>query len=379
MASKGKTEPCLDILSVDARIREEFDIERDKLPRYREHVDDLKRSLQQPDLTGRTLGNLRGSIDETERKIHEIELDERYNFYVADTAVLISKYRQILITPIKVNFMGKPIKDTTSKIKDEIVAEYLSIARKYTNQLEDVVVSSKEHVIECTNCDSKKPLDIVDSNIYICTDCGNQQMVMLHTSSYKDIDRINISTKYTYERNVHFRDCINQYQGKQNSTIAQKVYDDLEEEFRKHHLLVDEPDETGVTPKYVKFRNILKEHIALFLKEIPYTKHYENINLIHYNFTGQQPDDISHLESKLMDDFDDLIELYDKKFKSNASFERKNFINTHYVLYQLLRRHKHPCRKEDFSVLKTLDRQLFHDEVCVNLFGQLGWNHESSF
>ena len=52
----------------------------------------------------------------------------------------------------------------------------------------------------------------------------------------------------------------------------QKIYDDLEEQFRRHHLLVGGPEEK----KEVKFSKISKKHIGMFLKELGYTKHYEN-------------------------------------------------------------------------------------------------------
>jgi len=94
--------------------------------------------------------------------------------------------------------------------------------------------------------------------------------------------------------------------------------------------------------------------------------------LIHYKFTGILPDDISHLEEVLMIDFDMLSKLYDKRFKH---LKRKNFINTQYVLFQLLSRHKHKCNHSDLIILKTIDRKCFHDMVCKQLFEELGWNH----
>ena len=114
----------------------------------------------------------------------------------------------------------------------------------------------------------------------------------------------------------------------------------------------------------------------MFLKELGYSKHYENVHLIHYNFTSIKPDDITYLEDKLFDDFNALTELYDKKYKN---IDRKNFINTQYVLYQLLRRHRHPCKEEDFVILKTFDRKVFHDEIIKDLFQELGWNSTTYF
>ena len=103
--------------------------------------------------------------------------------------------------------------------------------------------------------------------------------------------------------------------------IPYKIYKNIEHQFSKHHLLVDSPI------KEEKFQHITKNHILLFLKELGYSNHYENVHLIHYNFTGIKPDDISYLEEQLLDDFDALTDLYDKQFKN---INRKNFINTQF-------------------------------------------------
>ena len=114
-----------------------------------------------------------------------------------------------------------------------------------------------------------------------------------------------------------------------------------------------------------KFKNITKEYIYLFLKETGHSKHYEDVILIHYNLTGRKPDDISRHEQQLLDDFDILTALYDKKFKKNKKIDRKKFHKYSVrFCFQLLRRHKYQCKKEDFNILKTVDRKSFHDDIC---------------
>lgn len=360
-----------DILVIDAKIKQEFKTEYKKLANYRKKLSDLKEALKKSKLTVRSRRNLEANIKELDEKIHEISSNDVMHFYIAETVSLIEQYKKILQTPVKLSFVGKRTRSNKEKIK--VVRRYLRIARKYTNI--HIEIPPQNSRIVCNNCSNKKLFDIIDNSIYICLTCGAQQKKLLYTSSYKDIDRVNISQKYTYDRKVHFRDCINQYQGKQNSTIDKKVYASLEDQFERHHLLVGDRN----TRKEVRFKNITKEHIHLFLKELDYTKHYENVNLIHFVMTGIKPDDISHLEDKLLDDFDLLTELYDKKFKNKPGFDRKNFINTQYVLYQLLMRYKHPCKKGDFTILKTVDRKSFHDDICKECFQHLGWNHVALF
>jgi hypothetical protein len=353
----------LDILNIDNKIQNVFEEERKKLPVYRERLEELEKTSRNLNIPIRVRTDLEKNILKFREMIERIQDNRDLNFYISETAELIQKYKQILKTPIKLSFTGRNKQE--DREKNNIMTKYLEIAQKYYKvQMKHV---EKKFKMLCDNCPNKKDF-IIEENAYICVECGSQQEKIEHTTSYKDVDRVNISTKYTYDRKVHFRDCINQYQGKQNCTIDQKVYGDLEDIFERHHLL--NGDKT--VKKETRFLKITKEHILMFLKELGYSKHYENVTLIHYNLTGKKPDDISYLEDKLLIDFDILVETYDKHFKNKVS--RVNFISTQYVLYQLLQKYHHPCRKEDFVILKTMDRKSFHDTICRDLFTILGWS-----
>ena len=361
----------LDILYIDNKIRDNFEEEFSTIDIHKEKLLELKNSLEDNKLKGRIKKKIIKSCEELKDYIKELENQTRYNFYVLKTIQLIDEYKKILNKPMKISFLGKPSKN--NKIKIKIIKDYIEIARNYIDiNLQENKLNNKKNDtkinITCDNCSNKKNFEIINNDIYICTVCYAQQTIKKYNSSYDDINRINISSKYMYDRKIHFRDCIKQYQGKQNSTIPEQIYNKLEEQFKLHHLLVKGKN----LDKKTRFKNITKNHIMIFLKELQYSNHYENVNLIHYNLTGIKPDDISHLEDHLLDDFDILAALYDKEFKH---INRKNFINTQYVLYQLLRRHKHKCKKEEFIILKTIDRKFFHDEICKILFEKLNWNH----
>jgi hypothetical protein len=354
----------VDILTIDSKIRGNFEKEFENLKIYKEKLSTVNKSLEKDFLKPRVSENLKLAKYQLENYINDVETKNQYHYYLIETSDIIDKYREILKVPVKMSFMGKNIKKDSEK--DGIVQEYLSIASKYT------VISTekplKSFKIICSFCKNSKDFDIIDGDVYICNKCYTQQTIIKHTSSYNDIERVNISSKYMYDRKVHFKDCMNQYQGKQNSTIPKKVYSDLTKKFQENYLL--QGDENSKNS--FRYANITKNHILMFLKELEYSSHYENVNLIHYNLTEIKPDDIRYLEDQLLEDFDCLTELYDKVYKN---INRKNFINTQYVLYQLLRRHKHPCNEEEFIILKTIDRKFFHDDVCETLFVKLNWNH----
>jgi len=356
----------LDILTVDAKIRANFLAEIAQIDTHKLRLLEIEESLKVESIKPRIRNTLIQAKKDLEKYIHNLHHQIDYNFYMIKTIPLVDEYTKILKIPLKITFMGRPQRG--NPMKEELVRKYIEIASTYVDI--DMGVDPKQSTtIACTNCSNKKDFEIVDYSIYICMKCYAQQNIMKHVSSYNDIDRINISSKYMYDRKVHFRDCIKQYQGKQNSTIPDKVYNNLREQFDRHHLL---DGDSQTTSREIRYKRVTKNHILLFLKELGYSTHYENVHLIHYIFTGVKPDDISHLEDQLLDDFDSLTDLYDKKFKN---INRKNFINTQYVLYQLLQRHKHKCKKEEFIILKTIDRKFFHDEVCKVLFEHLGWNH----
>jgi hypothetical protein len=356
------TENEIDILNIDSKIKDFFQQEQKKINDYKKLLDELKTSIKQ-NIPQRYKFEIEKSILELKQKIKKIETNEDLHFYIIETTELLQEYDKILKTPIKLSFCGKP--KFINKEKNIIIQKYIDIAQKYHKI--DIKHPEKKFKLSCELCLNKKNF-ATEENAYICLHCFAQQDIIQHITSYKDSDRVNISSKYTYDRKVHFRDCINQYQGKQNCFIDPTVYTQLEDILERHHLLIGNKTDK----REFRFSKISKEHILMFLKELGFSKHYENVNLIHYNITGRKPDDISYLEDKLLSDFDILVDTYDKLFKNKV--ERVNFISTQYVLFQLLQKHKHSCKKEDFVILKTMDRQAFHDTICRELFTANGWN-----
>ena len=359
----------IDILQIHQSILDNFKQEEGNITRYERKLEEINVSIDLPNLSHKTLKNLENNKLALESKIQNIKSHVNYNFYIMETTELLEKYTKLLHSPMKINFMGKKKQDDINK--DEIISKYCSIAKNYTNETINFY-KQQSSKITCLTEGCKKTIDIIDNN-YVCTGCGTMLGIVSNFSSYKDVERVNMSSKYTYDRKIHFRDCINQFQGKQNATIEQNVYDKIMEQFELHGLLLDGKD------IHTRCANITKEHIYLFLKETGFSKHYEDIVLMHHILTGIKPDDISALEPKLLDDFDILTNAYDQKYRKNQNIDRKNFINTQYVLFQLLRRHKYPCKRKDFNILKTIDRKSFHDDVCKSLFEQLGWNFTALF
>jgi len=303
--------------------------------------------------------------------------------FFARTHAIIDEYTNILKKPIS------HIKEDNLPIlrrKNELIVGFLNIVRQMakTKEWELDIPANPEKVdigSACPSCENtdEDRFEIDDFNRKTCLDCSTQQYAIETGITHKDYTRVNIVGKFIYNRVLHFQDCIKQYQGKQNCKIPNTLYEDLDNKFTSYRLLITDVD--AQLPKHIRYSKITRNHIMMFLKELRYTKHYENINLIYFTLTSKRVDDISHLEDRLIDDFKELVSLYDEIHGKDKleELDRKNFMNVQYLLFQLLRRHGHPCKIENFTILKTVDRKLFHDTICKNLFDKLGWKFTPTF
>lgn len=315
-------------------------------------------------------------IDELQRQLNVIagrQFDR--TFFVAKTRPVIDRYVTALLEPVAFGVRTHSRADELKEMYFDVCRYDLS-KRGWSRCVFEQTRATDDSV--CVNCgnDNSQEFELDEKNQkQTCVHCSTQKKIMETSQTQQDYNRINVVGKFTYNRVVHFQDCIKQFQGKQNCKIPPKVYEDLDRKMASYRLLVDSDNET------IRYARITPQHIMTFLKDLKYTKHYENINYIYYALTKKRVVDISHLEDKLVSDFKELIHTYDKLHDKDKScaLNRKNFMNVQYVLFQLLRRHGYKCNIEDFSILKTTDRKLFHDNICSNLFTHLGWKFTPTF
>lgn len=358
----------IDVISTHNKILELLEQELDKIPLLESRRESLEYIYTHANIDDSIKQTIKEDIEQLDEMCSRLYSRTDINFYTLQVASLIREYKKELNRPIELSFMGKPKKATSEK-KERLEKEFIQIARQYLPELtEEYIVDTSR----CMSCNSKT-MEQTAFSTFICTECGLDQEVTKSMISYKDSERVNITTKYTYTRRIHFRDCINQFQGKQQSTIPQEIYDQIYEMLRAHKLEL--PGET----KEEKYRKVTKQHIGLFLREIGEASRYEDRNLIYHQITGKKLDDISHLEDALIRDFEILDDLYEKMFIQTKKISRKNFIHTQYVLFQLLQRHGYKCKKTDFNLLKTTELKLFQDRICSELFDKLGWNFQALF
>lgn len=305
-------------------------------------------------------GRIHNDIVNDLKIIDELKFSENIlNLYKTKTNSIIKNFIKILKTPIQNNNLKQL--EEAEKQKKHLSNLYLyTIKICIPYEILQKLLILEETILNvnyCDNCENTEEF-IKDNDILICKVCFSEIIKMAYYNNRSF--NYNGSIKCNYDRLSHFKECLKQYQGKQNTYINPKVYENI-----KIALL-----NNGIIKNYNEIpTKVNKTHIIYFLKELGYTKHYDDYILIHYNLTGIKPDDISHIEDKLTNDFIKISEKYMELFNK----KRKNFIFMKFFLYILLIKHEYKFNEEDFQSVKSTEKKTERDKICKEIFNSLGW------
>jgi hypothetical protein len=289
--------------------------------------------------------------------IFDTILHIKYSYYLLDSEPLIKEYLDTLKKPVKLSFVNKVSNSSNTKTKKNIEKKYIELARKYINIiLPDSILKNTSS--KCKNCNSIE-FEYTSNSDYICVECGSVIDVIIYTTKYTDNERVKMVTKYVPDRKIHFRECLLKFLGRENKAIPDKLLIDLRKYLSRYSV-----DDT-----------IYREHILSFIKSTTeYSEYSENISLIYKLYTSKELYNISYKkEEEIINDFGILSDAYDKNYKGVGD-EKRSFLNSQYIIYQLFKKHSINCNKKDFIMLKTPNRKIHHDELCQELFYELGWS-----
>lgn len=356
----------VDVLLLHGSIINRFDKEIAKL-------DDTK-------ITIKNVTELSESFIEKLTTIYDATIKDK-NIFMLRTNEYVNEYKNLLKIPFNklcsVSNENSFRKNTIETVVSAIALDLIFHYKWFDIKLIDNEKRSLDVHIRCFTCNNEcqNDFEVDENNKKICLRCSREINTIETGHTHQDYNRVNIISKFVHNRVLHLQECIKQFQGKQNCKISETVYADLTKKFKTYRLLIDSDN------YHVVYSKITPQHISIFLKELGYVKHYKNVNAIYYALTNKRVADISHLEHKLIEDFKELVALYNSLHTKDKpdELQRKNFMNVHYLLFQLLKRHGYSCKIDDFSMLKTIDRKIFHDKICGNLFEKLGWNFTPIF
>jgi len=355
-----------DVFSVDQKIKNCFQKEREKLPKLKASINSIKNILSSSKTPFGVNKEISDEINKfsngvaknnfiyyndylnsfneykkLQKKYDNINSNRLLDKYVELTSGILEEYKTILSTPSIVSKTRGIFEDK----KDILKEKFYDIASKFV----DIEQTITKQVSAC-KCGNDKVF-AKDEDIVICKKCGAEVDIgMVSNSSFKDTERTNTNQSYKYEKKLHFKECVYQFQGKQNKVIDPKVIELCKKWFEDR----DKPKEK-ITKDQIKF--------ILTTSGDEYKKNYEDVHLIHSILTGIPCADISHLEEKLFFQFDKIVEA----FLSMSDKGRVNILSAQFLLQKLLEINGYKTNFKDFPGLKTDSRVIEHKELFKKL------------
>lgn len=300
-------------------------------------------------------------INEFKNEVYDIENNVKYNEYLKQATQYLELYRQNTPGYRLVSFGRNEDAviedDNVTRYRVKIISLYLDVASKYypIDIRRSCVITS-----ECPICGQDVTEVGVETGGVIECECGYEQAVYTKESMYKDTSRIESNrTDGNYQDRENFEKAIRKFQGKQENVLPPNLLQDLDKwmisyqlptsaEIKAMELNID--DSRGPTSRDLLFKA---------LKETNYSDYYEDERLILYLLWDWPRPDLSHLEEKLMDDYD----LTQFGFNDIDDKNRKSSLNTQYRLFRHTQANECKYTIDDFRVVKTPDILAEHDRL----------------
>lgn len=314
---------------------QEFDKKQQQLPILQQQISRIESDiLVETNLKNRIL--LKHKRDNLQKELSDIENNMQIKKYFLKNSSELLKYFS-----------------DSHESKATVFEEYMKANKQknYNGKIFMNTVSS-----ECKICKQEKTLNPALS-IMVCNLCGSIDEVIINCDkpNFKDVP--NDKSQYTYDRRHHFKELINQIQGKESTEIPQEVIKQIKKEIKKYKIPVNSVNKT-IMRKILKKNNLVKyyEHIANILTTI-------NPDAV-IRFTEDQ-------EKKLFYMFDCIQE----PFIRFCPEERKNLINYNYIFYKFCQILKlDNSYKDYFTLLKSRPKLAQHEKIWKQIIQKIQEN-----
>ena len=311
--------------------------------------------------------NLLLRIDDIHKKIQDIETGSRLKEYARRGLPYIREYKNIGSISHVISFDSNTKNDNEVILEDEekqnkrhqIIRDYIEVARDYINI--DLVREIPKGY-RCDGCGNNiEDNEDDDSGIFVCPICNTERIAVIHTPFYKDSTRVS-NIRNNYEDRENFLKVFQRYQGIQANVPPPELYRDIDLYFKKKNLPSCEEVRQMPLMENGRRGNTSKELMYMVLAETNNSTYYEDINLICHNCWGWDLVDLSHLEDKIMKDYDLTQKIYNEMPKI-----RKSSLNSQFRLFKLLLRYQnqipYPIRSRDFKIPTTRDILEWHENI----------------
>lgn len=350
-------------------ILNEFDKdENDKIPELKYERQELKKQLNNPNITVEQRLDIEDKIieineiiKETKNKKKEYYLDNsKYIFEYFENKKNISSGTPVnnVITS-KTNLVNSffKIKPAIDENEVKVQKENNNIVQKYLSNIDDSFLDINAFISQtdiCKFCFKGELIPVEDEGILVCNSCSRSIPYLIENEkpSYKEPPKE--VCFYAYKRINHFKEILAQFQGKETTQIPQEVIENIRFQIKKERAELEQ---------------ITNAKTKEILKKLGYNKYYEHIPFIKDKLGIKPPIMSQELEETLCNLFIELQAPYSKFCPD----DRVNFLNYYYTAYKLCELLGETKYLPLFPLLKDREKRIEQDEIWKKICEELDW------
>ena len=308
--------------------------------------------------------------DELIQEYNHISSGQKINEYNERTNYLVKEYTTLGIGFKWVSIDGKSSKestdddvvDTNRERRLEIIAEFIKIANNYTPLSIHKDIDKNPYCRACST--NLKDVPIESSGHQICPNCNANWWVSINHASLKDNSVTNVTKSNNTDRDNFHRGyrkfiCL---QGEDKLPdgwrlklddyyLNKKKKPQFVGEYVQHQPITYRRYRGGTTPKM----------LFKALSECGMTDHYGDVNLIGHLYWGWDIPQAEHLESLVMQIYDETQEILDSLPAEER--DRSSSLGVQYRLFKTLEMLGFDCKRYEFRIAEMQDSIENHERL----------------
>ena len=363
-----KTAVTLDIKHTEI-INELNKDENNKIPELKYERQELKKLLNNPNLTIEQSLDIEDQINEINESIKEIK-NKKEEYYLDNSKYIFEYFENKKkissgesttnnILTSKANLINSFFKIKPKEDENEIKVqkETNNIVQKYLSNVDDSFLDINTFISQtdiCKFCFKGELVPVEDEGILVCNSCSRSLPYLVDNEkpSYKEPPKE--VCFYAYKRINHFKEILAQFQGKETTQIPQEVIDNIKFQIKKERAELEQ---------------ITNAKTKEILKKLGYNKYYEHIPFIKDKLGIKPPIMSQELEETLCNLFIELQAPYSKFCPD----DRVNFLNYYYTAYKLCELLGETKYLPLFPLLKDREKRIEQDEIWKKICEELDW------
>jgi uncharacterized Zn finger protein (UPF0148 family) len=213
---------------------------------------------------------------------------------------------------------------------------------------------------QCGRCNITRE-EVPEEGLLVCPSCGSEERTMTVSDIPSFRDPPKERNNYSYKKINHLNEIMNQFQAKESTIIPDEVMHEIVCELKKRRIQ--------------NIADLTEKDIKDVLKKIERSNLYEHAAYIVWRLNGNPPPTITpEQEEKIRALFQEI----QTPFFLFCPTDRKNLLSYQYILYKLFELLEMDEYKYYFSLLKSRDRLIEHEQMWKQICEYLRWEFIAS-